>query len=115
MSVEPKVSYIEVIPSSREARIGKPLNVLGGVRNDAEKECPLRVTLWGRACDVWKELISQEFILEPAEHKHLYFTIPQECLEPAFWGQEDLPEIELLTFHKQPADTARGILIFVKK
>ena len=96
--VEPKVSYIGVIPSSREARIGKPLNVLGGVRNDAEKECPLRVTLWGRACDVWKELISQEFILEPA-----------------FWGQEDLPEIELLTFHTQPADTVRGILIFVKK
>ena len=92
-----------------------PQNVRVRLRNDAEKACPLRVTLWGRACDVWKELISQEFILEPAEHKHLYFTIPEECLEPAFWDQEDLPEIELLTFHKQPADTARGILIFVKK
>ncbi|MBO7730357.1 MAG: hypothetical protein J6S31_05830 [Lachnospiraceae bacterium] len=115
MSPEPKVSYIGVIPSSREAKIGKPLNVLGGVRNDAENEYPLRVTLWGRASDTWKELISQEFILTPKEHKHLYFTIPEECLEPAFWDQEDLPEIELLTLHKQPADSARGILIFVKK
>lgn len=113
--VEPKVSYIEVIPSSREVQIGKPLNVLGGVRNNAEKECPLCVTLWGRACDTWKELVSQEFILTPKEHKHLYFTIPVECLEPAYWDQEDLPEIELVTFHKQPADNARGILIFVKE
>ncbi len=115
MISEPKVSYIGVIPSSREALIGKPLNVLGGVRNDAENECPLRVTLWGRACDTWKELISQEIILQPREHKHLYFTIPEKCFEPVFWDQEELPEIELLTLHKQPADSAHGILIFVKK
>jgi len=115
MVAEANVRYIDVIPSSKEVQIGKPLNVLGGVRNDATRECPLRVTLWGRAGDTWKELASQELTLEPLEHKHLYFTIPEKCLEPKFWGQQDLPEIELLTLHRQPADTARGILIFVKE
>lgn len=115
MIPEPEVSYISVIPSAREAWIDKPLNVLGGIRNDTDEEVGLSVTLWGRANTFWKELISQEIILTPREHKHLYFTIPANCLEPLFWDQEDLPEIELLTFHKKPDETAQGILIFVKK
>lgn len=115
MILDQTVGYINVIPSSRTARIGKPLNVLGGVRNNTEKECAFRITLWGRASDVWKELISQDIILAPLEHKHLYFTIPERCFEPEFWGQDDLPEIELLTFHKEPAATSRGILVFVKQ
>ena len=67
-----KVAFL--IPSSGTAARGAAFNVLAGVENDEPRiECEIR--LWGRAGGNWRPVASQRAVIEPGEHRHLYFTL----------------------------------------
>ena len=75
----------------------------------------VKITLWGKAEDIWKPLLSQEVLLEEKEHKHLYFTIPPEMFQKEYWRLKDLEEIELLISDKIPEKDTPGKLIFIEE
>ena len=105
-----KVAFL--IPSSGTAARGEAFNVLAGVENDGPRtECEIR--LWGRAGGNWRPVASQRAVIEPGEHRHLYFTIPPEAFEPEFWNGEEVEELELIAGEQRPADGAHGTLVFV--
>ena len=110
----PNIRYIDVIPNSDTAKANSPFNVLGGLINDAKEPVTLPVTLWGKADADWKPIATLQVEMQPEEHKHIYYTIPKECLRPTFWNIDELEELELLTLHEPPAENAKGILIFVE-
>ena len=99
------LKFIDVIPSKGTITPGTSLNVLGGVINPGES-VTVKITLWGKAEDIWKPLLSQEV--------HLYFTIPPEMFQKEYWGLKDLEEIELLISDKIPEKDTPGKLIFVE-
>ena len=88
--------------------------MLGGVINPGEA-VTVKITLWGKAEDIWKPLLSQEVLLEEKEHKHLYFTIPPEMFQKEYWRLKDLEEIELLISDKIPEKDTPGKLIFIEE
>lgn len=60
------LKFIDVIPSKGTITPGTSLNVLGGVINPGEA-VTVKITLWGKAEDIWKPLLSQEVLLEEKE------------------------------------------------
>lgn len=60
------LKFIDVIPSKGTITPGTSLNVLGGVINPGEAVA-VKITLWGKAEDIWKPLLSQEVLLEEKE------------------------------------------------
>ena len=60
------LKFIDVIPSKGTITPGTSLNVLGGVINPGES-VTVKITLWGKAEDIWKPLLSQEVLLEEKE------------------------------------------------
>ena len=97
-----KVAFL--IPSSGTAARGAAFNV--------RTECEIR--LRGRAGGNWRPVASQRAVIEPGEHRHLYFTIPPEAFEPEFWNGEEVEELELTAGEQRPADGAHGTLVFVE-
>ncbi len=108
------LKFIDIIPSKGTVTPGTSLNVLGGVINPGEA-VTVKITLWGKAEDIWKPLLSQEVLLEEKEHKHLYFTIPPEMFQKEYWRLKDLEEIELLISDKIPEKDTPGKLIFIEE
>lgn len=108
------IRYIDVIPNSDTARANSPFNVLGGLINDEKEPVTLPVTLWGKAENDWQPIATLQVEIQPDEHKHIYYTIPKESMQPAFWRTDELEELELLTHHEQPKPSAKGILIFIE-
>ena len=82
--------YIDVIPARESMVRGGSLNLLGGVANDGPA-CAEDVTVWGNAGDGWRALVTRRFDIAEGEHRHLYFTLTPELLDPARWGGE-VPE-----------------------
>ena len=108
-----KLTMIPAIPSLKTAVRGKPLNVLGGVVNPRPEALEVTVTLWGRAESEWKALVTRNEVLKGGEHRHLYYAVPAECLEDAFWDGGEIEEIELLFSEEIPSDGDRGVLVFI--
>ena len=107
------LSWIGAIPSRGETRAGQPLNVLGGVANRLEKPVRCTVTVWGNAGGGWRSIVSKEEIIDPGEHRHVYFTIPGDRLTSDWWGCE-LEELELIVSPFAPGEDEHGALVWIK-
>ena len=107
-----KVAFL--IPSSGTAARGEAFNVLAGVWKTTSREPSVKSVSGEGAGGNWRPVASQRAVIEPGEHRHLYFTIPPEVFEPEFWNGEEVEELELTAGEQRPADGARGTLVFVE-
>lgn len=107
-----KISYPGLYPSQETAKLGEPFNLLVVAENNNDEDVTLEICVFGKADQNWKKLTSKTCTLSARNHEHLYFTIPAQCLLPAFWEPEELDELELYINHEEPAPGTEGQLIF---
>lgn len=108
------VTYCALIPAENPARAGKPLNILLVVENAADQAVSHVVRLYGNDGSGWRELLAQERQLPAHDHAHLYFQIPGDRFEAAFWDGEAPEELEILAADSLPGSGETGLLVFVQ-
>lgn len=110
-----KLSYPGLYPSQETAKLGEPFNLLVVAENNQDEDVTLEICVYGKADQKWKKLTSKTCTLSAWNHEHLYFTIPAQCLLPAFWELAELDELELYISHEEPAPEIEGQLIFCER
>ena len=106
-----KLSFIEVIPSKECVSRGESLNILGGAVNhgpDTEAD----ITVWGRADEGWKVLLTRTEKIRAGEHKHLYYTLTPEMIASANAAGE-VEELELIIRDRMPGPDENGKIVFI--
>ena len=106
-----KLSFIEVIPSKEYIEKGEPLNILGGAANHGPA-VEADITVWGRADEGWKALLTQRVGIAAGEHKHLYFTLTPELLDAANASGE-VEALELIIRDREPLPGETGKMVFI--
>jgi hypothetical protein len=112
--MEQSVRYCSLIPAENPVRTGKPLNILLVVQNTLDKSVLHTIRLYGNDGFGWRELLAQEKELPAHDHAHLYFQIPQDRFEAAFWDGEAPEELELLAGDALPGPGDTGLLLFLE-
>ncbi len=105
------LTYIDVIPSKETISRTESLNILCGVANDSEGTT-VSISLWGKADNEWKALITEETVIQDHEHKHLYYTLTPEMYSEKIWG-EDIEELELCVSDRIPRVDDKGVMVFI--
>ena len=106
-----KLSFIDVIPSKESLTRGEPLNILGGTANRGPA-LTAKITVWGRADEGWRALLTREEEILAGEHKHLYYTLTPEMLASAS-GSGEVEELELLISDREPKPETTGKIVFI--
>ena len=105
------LSFIPAIPAKESVTRGEPLNVLGGAANDGPARTA-EITVWGRADDDWKALLTASEGIAAGEHKHLYYTLTPEMIASASASGE-VEELELLISDRKPGPGQTGKFVFI--
>lgn len=105
------LSFIPAIPAKESVTRGEPLNVLGGAANDGPA-LTAEITVWGRADDDWKALLTASEEIAAGEHKHLYYTLTPEMIASASASGE-VEELELLISDRKPGPGQTGKFVFI--
>ena len=105
------LSFIPAIPAKESVTRGEPLNVLGGAANDGPA-LTAEITVWGRADDDWKALLTASEEIAAGEHKHLYYTLTPEMIASASASGE-VEELELLISDRKPGPEQAGKFVFI--
>ncbi|MBR0402717.1 MAG: MerR family transcriptional regulator [Lachnospiraceae bacterium] len=105
------LSFIPAIPAKESVTRGEPLNVLGGAANDGPARTA-EITVWGKADDDWKALLTASEEIAAGEHKHLYYTLTPEMIASASASGE-VEELELLISDRKPGPGQTGKFVFI--
>ena len=100
------LTFIDVIPAKGSIQTGEALNLLGGAANDSSA-LETDISVWARSDRGWTALLTKRFQIGEKEHKHLYFTLPPECL----MDFED--ELELIIRDTRPREDESGVMVFI--
>ena len=107
------LTFIDVIPSRNSIRPGEDLNILGGAANRG-KAMQADISVWGSTGNGWVPLVTERFVIEEGEHKHLYFTITPDMLYDTLWA-DGPEEFDLIIRDSRPVKEENGVLIFLKE
>lgn len=101
-----------LIPAENPAPAGQALNVLLVTENPTDRSFTAPVTLWGNLGGPWRPLLTENREFPAHSHPHLYFTIPAQCLSPAFWERQEVEELALAAGETVPSPGENGVLVF---